>query len=536
MARHLLLLGVMGSGLLMIGAQLSKQRLHVEFSQQARDAQQEATVVSRQIDEEFQQAWGDAGLESAEPAGTLLVIRRLSLALTGSVPSIEELRALESIEEGERVSWWLQHLFEDRRFGDHLAERLARAVVGTEDGPFLVFRRRRFTAWLSDCIMENRPYDQIVRAMISDHGNWTHKPAVNFVTVTTGSTEEEQPDPERLAVRTARAFLGVRLDCVQCHDDNLGGDWLQQDFHQLAAFYSEARSFGLGLGIQDTPRDYEYTYLDADASEVVEPRVPFADALLETSEQPRRQQLAEWVTHRDNLAFSRATVNRFWAILFGRPLVDPVDDIPLEGPYPPGFELLAKDFAQHHDMRRLITQIAMTQVFQQQSKLPNGVTETDEEHWAVFPLVRLRPDQVVGSILQACTLSTLDSSTHILQRLATFEQTEQFMKRFGDQGEDEFTHRSATIPQRLLLFNGNLIRERTKDDLVVNAATRIAQQVSDNDRALTAAFLAVLTREPSDAERKHFEQLLNNDKLSRNHRLEDLFWTLLNSAEFSWNH
>ena len=564
MTRHILFTFVVLSGAVTIGAILTRPEVDRSLKPQTRELMQSATSVSRQVDAEFEAAWRAQGLVSAERADHLLIARRLSLSLTGTVPSLEEIRALEAVATEDQIGWWLQHLFEDQRYGHYLGERFARAFVGTEDGPFLIFRRRRFVAWLSDWLMENKPYDEMVRQLISEHGNWTGKPAVNFVTVTTGTTDEQHPDPEVLAARTTRAFLGVRLDCVQCHDDNLGGDWKQSDFQELAAFYAEARSFGLGLGIQDTPREYEFRYLDAADEVVVDPGVPFAEDLLDEgrsadglvaeqrsedvglAETPRRQRLAEWVTHAHNQAFSRALVNRVWGLMFGRPLIVPVDDIPLEGPYPPGMELLADDFSKHHDLQRLIVQIAQTRVFQQSSQLPAGVTAEAERHWAVFPLVRLRPEQVAGSIVQSASLSTIDSHSHVVVKLAHFGQIGDFVKRYGDRGEDEFVDRGGTIPQRLVMLNGELVRERTKDDLVANAATRIAQQVRDNDRAVEAAFLITLTRRPNEVERAHFSSLLNDEtraqseraqqELDRSGCLEDIVWSLLNSTEFSWNH
>jgi len=148
-----------------------------------------------------------------------------------------------------------------------MAELFAGAFVGTEDGPFLVYRRRRFVTWLSDQFEARRPYDSLVRELISGTGLWTDSPAVNFLTVTNDVNGDEQPDEERLAARTARAFLGVRLDCVQCHDDHLGGDWKQTDFQQLAAFFADAHSSL--LGIRDRPQDYQFTYLNHDQPEVV---------------------------------------------------------------------------------------------------------------------------------------------------------------------------------------------------------------------------------------------------------------------------
>ena len=95
-------------------------------------------------------------------------MRRLSLSLCGTIPSLEEVRRFESRPAGRRIDAWLEDLLHDRRCADYLAERFARAFVGTEDGPFLKFRRRRFVAWLSDAILENRRYDAIVRDLIAD--------------------------------------------------------------------------------------------------------------------------------------------------------------------------------------------------------------------------------------------------------------------------------------------------------------------------------------------------------------------------------
>lgn len=498
--------------------------------------------VIRQVDAEYVESWNASGIEPAPTADALTICRRLSLALTGTIPSFEELRQLEKIAEADQVDWWLDHLFSDRRYSDYLAERLARVYVGVEEGPFLVFRRRRFTSWLSDCLLENKPYDEIVRHLISDVGVWTEKPAVNFLTVT---STDGKPDEIRLAGRTARAFLGIRLDCMQCHDDNLEGRWAQSDFHELAAFYSEAcHSI---TGVADKPRDYETQYLDAESAVMVTPSVPFDDEIAPADDSSsadaqtrhvgtRREQLADWVTHPKNDAFPRAIVNRTWALLFGKPLVEPIDNIPLEGPYPVGLESLAKDFVRNeYNLQHLVRSIAKTRVFQLSSRSEHKLSVDHEAAWAVFPLTRLRPEQVAGSLLQSARLMTINADTHLLVRLDQNDKTDKFIKRYGDTGEDEFGRHGGTIPQRLLMMNGNLVKEKTKEDLVSNAATRISALSPDDRKAIRAAFLTVLTREPSQVEIDHFFGSLEATK-HRTRFFEDLYWTLLNSTEASWNH
>lgn len=503
-----------------------------------------AGVVER-VDATFRDEWKHRGLSPAPVANGLAVARRLSLALTGTIPSFEEVRAVEAEDPERRTQWWLTYLFEDRRHADYLAERFSRMLVGVENGPFIVYRRHRLSSWLSDQILDNRPYDDLVRALITSEGIWTTHPEVNFVTATVDqNNDEEGPDEVKLAGRTARAFLGVRLDCVECHDDFLSDRWTQQDFHRLAAFYSRAE---MSLtGVRDDPdREYDYRFLGKRESETVSPAVPFRPELL-PADGSRRDRLAGWVTHPDNRSFARATVNRMWAILFNRPLILPIDDIPVGGPVPPAMDVLAADFVRNgYDLRRLIRVIAATEVFRLDSTQPETRAEAGdpdsvpgpETVFASFPLTRLRPDQVAGSILQASSLRTIDADSHVLKRIIRLIQRNDFLKRYGDVGEDEFSETAGTIPQRLVLMNGSIVHERIKDNLVLNAATRIAALARDPERAVEVAYLTVLTRRPTVEESAHFvRRMLESSGQKRSHFMEDLFWILFNSTEFSWNH
>jgi len=328
---------------------------------------------------------------------------------------------------------------------------------------------------------------------------------------------------------------------MQCHDDNLGGDWLQSDFHQLAAFYSEAQH--AITGIADTPRAYKTQYHGRSEPEAVLPNVPFAEDLID-AEGSRRERLARWVTHPQNKAFGRTTVNRAWALLLGRPLVEPIDNMPLAGPYPPGLETLAEDFvANGCDLRRLFRSIAKSRVFGLSSQADAGsqadheLTDEHDKNWAAFPITRLRPEQVAGGLLQAARLKTINADSHILLRLARYGQTNEFVKRYGDTGEDEFDTHGGTIPQRLLMMNGDLVKQRTEQNLIGNAATRISSLAPDDEQAIQSAYLAVLTRKPTDEELQHFTGSLAGARGNRRLRFfEDLYWVLLNSTEFSWNH
>lgn len=520
----------------------------------------------------IQASWDSQGVEVAPEADWLTVSRRLSLALVGSGLPLEEIRALQSLPAEQRIGYQLERLLRDPRHHDYWAERWTRAVVGAGEGPFITYRRRRFRLWLSDQIAANRRIDELVRQMVTGRGLPTDRPEVNFLTVTMDSDEQGQPDPIRLAAKTSRAFLGLRIDCLQCHDDFLGNASLgdkgelregtQQDFHALAAFYSPARFNGL-QGIRDVEHPYTYQYLDADEEVVVEPTVPFNKHLLPT-EGDARQRLATWLTHPENRQFSYAIVNRVWALMFGRALTDAVDDLRLDRTPHPAVEVLADELVNSgYDLRHLIRVIASSRAFQLSSEADFEITPAHEANWSVFPLVRLRPEQVAASVIQAARVKTVDRDSSLIVQLQKFGGINDFVTRYGDIGEDEFEQEPVTITQRLLMLNGDLVREHGDSNPVQNSTSHINLFSRSDAEAIENVYLCVLNRFPdaeeiaiytdrllmnaaekpdqNDSEAKVEQQQgigLTNPQATREREktLEDLFWVLSNSSEFSWNH
>ncbi len=507
-------------------------------------AHREIWSVARQIDQAFAKQWAslEPPLQIAPAADDLTIARRLGLGLAGTLPSVQEIREFEKQPVEKRVHWWVSRLLEDRRTSDHVAERLARALVGVDEGPFILFRRSRFADWISNQFFDNIPYDEMAREVLSGEGLWTDSPAVNFYTKTIA---EEVIDPVVLAGKTSRAFLGMRIDCLQCHDDFIGtinmgsaadpAGGLQTDFHGLAAYFGQVENSVYGVRDNGEKANYEYRLLDEEEEVEVPPQVPFLPELM-GDEPLLRERLSNWVTHPENRPFARATVNRFWAILCGRPLIEPVDDIPLEGPFPLAMEILADDFSQHgFDVHRLIRVIVETEAFQRSSFADFEITKAHENNWAVFPMRRLRPDQVAGAIIQSTSLTPIDSRSHIVTRLLKFGQKNDFVKRFGDAGESEFNERGETVTQRLLMLNGEMIAERINGGL--NSTIRMATISPSVEKAIETVYLATLVRRPTGEESMYFKHQMDDlEQGEQNTKLSDLYWTLINSLEFAWNH
>ena len=541
--RDLLFVGVVLGGVAAIGAGLYPPRLD------ARNAGRPAPPMTagrgidetvRRVNEAFRRGWAEDGLTPARPAPELAVLRRLSLAMTGTVPSLQELRGLETAPSGRATARYLDDLLADRRFSDYFAERLGRAYVGTEGGPFLVFRRRRFVSWLSDALLEDRPYDRVVRDLIASDGLWTDRPATNFLTVTF-DPDKKIIDPDRVAGRVARAFIGApaRLRPVPRPPVRpLDPARLSRTGRVLrpGPIGSDRRPRREERGVRPgQPQDEQARGRRA--------RVPLLPELLPAEGKnagTRRDRLARWVTDPKNPGLARATVNRVWALMLGRPMVEPVNDFAAGEDLPEPLTVLADDFIAHgFDLHRLIRAIAATEVFGLDSTLPSTsetLAEAAEKAWAVFPLTRLRPEQVVGGMLQSACLTTIDADSPILLRVMRFGGENDFVKRYGDSGEDEFDGRAGTIPQRLLMMNGDLVRDRTKPE-VLNASFRIASFAPDDRAAVEVSYLTTLTRKPTPEESRHFEARLAGAKgKDRQARVSDLIWTLVNSSEFSWNH
>lgn len=540
--QSLLFWTVCGAVLVALTAPLRSSRWQGDGYPAARPLDDSFRVSLDRLNATFEQSWSQQQLTPAPAADAHTVARRISLALLGTVPSREELRHIEQTRD-EAIDAWLQHVLDDGRAHDYLAERFTRALVGTKDGPFVLFRRRRFVSWLSEQLRHNRPYDEWVREVLDTEGLWTDKPATNFITVTIKNDQTpKQPNASELAARVSRALLGVRIDCAECHDHPFQ-PWKQREFQGLAAFFAGTQM--TFQGIRDQPGTYQVENRKTGQLETIAPAVPYHFELLPEGALREgadlRAQLAHWVTHRDHLNFSRAIVNRVWAMLLGRGLVEPIDDLRGDA-IPSALVILADDFRTHRfDLRRLIRLIVASRPFRLESRLDESLDAEQfarhESAWGVFPLTRLRPEQVALSVLQASRLATLDQQSHILLRFARQNDEADFRKRYGDLGEDELQDPGGTIPQRLLMLNGKLVGEKTRDDPVGNACTQIAMLANDDSQAVETLYWTILTRGPSAEERSHFQSQLDKSRgKARQQMLADLAWSLFNSTEFSWNH
>lgn len=529
-------------------------------------AEQQIDQAVTRLNDWFHQHWQFEAVQVAESADDLTVLRRLSFSLFGTVPSLEDIRTFEADDRPDKIDRWVVRMLQDSRYADYFAERLARSLVGVEGGPFIIFRRDRMTAWLSRQLRKDASWSEMTKELIAAEGLWTDAPAANFITI--ARNDNEVINVNKLAGRTVRTFLGQRIDCAQCHDHPFDPRWKQGDFEGLAAFFCRATVTVGGVTDKRAGKENEeelaYRVFDPGQEEskgrIVPEAVPFSSEWL-PSDGSLRHRLAEWVTHKDNRRFERAISNRVWGFMFGKPLHEPVDDLPHpEDIDQDALDILGQEFRARGDrLSILIRMIAQSDVFRLSSE--SGVAEesgytAQVQAWSVFPLVRLRPEQVIGSLFQAGHLRSIDQNSNLVARVQKFGNENDFLNEYGDMGDDELMQQVGTIPQALLRMNGRFTSELSKVELL-SAPGQIINFSPDNCAIIDNSYLACLTRRPSAEEQRHFLKLLENTyeearksgeansltpesqpkpDRSRAAVVQDLFWTLFNSPEFSWNH
>ena len=495
--RNLLFLGLVGGGILTLGANLMPPREPKLVTHYDASAYQTADFLDAvaKIDASFQRQWSVQKTQPAPTAPDLAVARRLALGLMGTVPSLEEVRQLERLPAGERLAWWIDHILQDRRFADYFAERLARACVGTEDGPFIFYRRRRFVDWLGDQVAD-RPALRPDRPRPDRLGRAVDRPAGHQLRQRHHQARREEParpDPPgrprhaRLPRPAPRLRRVPQPPLRRVEADRLpgAGRVLRPDAPRL---HRHLRRRGRVQGDQQARRTGKAGRRPARA---LRPGIAARPTATAASAWPRGSPMPK------NPYFARAAVNRVWALLLGRPLSSRSTTWkPTPRSRRPCNCWRTTSSGHGFDLRRLIRVIAGTEVFRLDSASDRDLTEADEKAWAVFPLTRLRPEQVMGGVSQASSVTTIDAESHILVRLVRIANQNDFVKRYGDSGEDEFDGKGGTIPQRLLMMNGSLIHDRITDN-PFNASMRIAWLAPDDARAVESAYLAVLTRRPT---------------------------------------
>ena len=485
-----------------------------------------ADLLDRQV-----QARLDAeGLTRVPRADDAEFLRRVCLDLHGVVPSAERAQRFLDSRDPDKRSELIEELLASPRFGEYFGDvwrgRLISPLVNEQR-----VQSQRFADWLANRFNRNDGWDRIAYDLLTATGKIDDNPSVAYL------IEGRHPlSVTDLTDLTSRFFLGIRLNCAQCHDHPFV-EWKRQDYWGMAAFFAQIQTPGRPkvvflAGVRDDSKLTLSSLHDADAIEGLELRPPTflgGQELTTDGGTPHRVALAQWIVSRENPFFARAMVNRMWWHFFGRGIVHPVDDMH-EGNPPSHAELLdqlSRRFAESgFDLKLLCRAIVSSRTYQQTSR-PGQEPEAEARQFARMSVKALSAEQLFDSLV--AVLGPPAKTAGIDTRLGVRHEFCQF---FTGDGDPEPTRYERGIPHLLRLMNSPQFAGRSLSALVARAQGdgRGPEQVVEG------LFLTVLARRPTSAESELVRAQLRDGGASPQQVYRELAWALVMSSEFALNH
>ncbi|MEC7727008.1 MAG: DUF1549 and DUF1553 domain-containing protein [Planctomycetota bacterium] len=458
-------------------------------------------------------------------------LRRVYVDVIGQLPTPDEVRAFLADErEGKRAAV-VDALLARPEFPDVWAMTWAE-VLRIEPQNLEQKGVHLFTRWLRESLRDGAPMDQVVRSMLTAKGSAFRVPEANYW-VTSG-------DPKVLAENAAQTFLGIRLQCAQCHNHPFER-WRMDDYYGFAAFFTQ-----VGRKNGDTPR--ESIVYDRSSGEIrnartqqnAAPRFLGGDAPKIAGDVDRREVLADWLTSPRNPWFARNIANRVWARFFGRGLVHPVDDVRVSNPpsHPALHRRLGEKLAASgFDVRALIREICASSTYQaaQHPDTPPAAT------FAGATPRRLSAEQLLDAIGQVTGVPTKFRGVPLGQsavQVVNPDGGNRFLDLFGRPDRDSVCtcerREEPTLNQVLHLINGATIEAKVR-----SAESRLARLLTaktSSDDVLDELFLAAYGRPPRANERERVLTSVAEAGDDARAAWEDVLWAIFNSAEFLFQH
>ena len=498
------------------------------------------------VDRLLVDGWARLGVQPSVEVDDSTLIRRLCLDICGTLPTVEEVRTFQADQRPGRRERLINRLLDRPEYAAFFAMKWADILRNRGKG-YSTSKQRPGTAlfagWIRDSLATNKPYDQFVAEILT----------------ATGSQRENPPTVWYRQVRTsvdyvesvAQAFLGVRIQCAQCHHHPFER-WSQADYYGLAAVFSRVGRRG-GFADAEVPTN-ERIYVRSQG-EVHHPRTgqlvvprPLGgpDLSLSPFDDPR-QRFARWLSRPDNPFFARTMVNRMWGHFLGRGLVHPIDDARSSNP-PSNPELLnwlTSDFvASGYDLRQLIIRIAGSRAYRLSSQ-PNESNRLDTQSYARFYPRRLKAEVLLDAYSQVLDVPTVfpgdrggkfPAGTRAIE-LPDENVSVHFLDVFGRPDrrsacECERTDDPA-LAQALELVSSKEIQRKLSEK--TGYALRLGANKKSHSENIAELFVRVFSRRPLEKEAAAALEYLESES-DRKAAYQSLLWALLATNEFLFIH
>jgi hypothetical protein len=508
--------------------------------------------VAKGIDQHLQdELFTPANAKVAPRTDDETFLRRVSLDIVGRQPSPDEVTKFALDSDPAKRTKLIESLLASERYGENWSRYWRDVIMYRRTEARALIASQPLQDYLKEKLNANAPWDQVATSFITALGKVQENGNAALIVAQEGK-------PEETVAEISRIFLGINIQCAQCHDHPTDR-WKREQFHELAAFFPRVASRpemgdqrtivvtatdgGMGMGrgnpmfrFRGTPEHYMSDLKNPQArGKLMQPVFFLTGQSLPTGtkDADRRESLAKWITAKDNEYFAKALVNRLWSELVGEGFYEPIDDIgpdrTAQAPYT--LEYLAKEFiAADYDVKWLFRAIVSTDAYQRQSRPRREANETP--FTANVPQ-RLRADQLYDNLL--ATLNFADQSGRGMFGGggggrpfggARF----QFAAVFGFDPSTPHDEVQGSIPQALALMNGNLVSGSLRSSPNTWLGRMLSKTPRDED-AIAELYLQALSREPSVSELETCRIYLKESN-SRGEGYEDLLWSLVNSSEF----
>lgn len=496
----------------------------------------EKQVVER-INLRIRERWEQEKVVPTSRADDAEFLRRVYLDLAGQIPPVSEVRRFLDDKSPDKRAALVSELLESPRYIVHFSNVWrAELLPEVSAEPQLQFLMPSFEAWLKDQLIDNDSYADLARKLVTFkiEGAARQNPFEAGGTVSpVAFYQAKEGKPENLASGTARVFLGVRIECAQCHNHPFDS-WKQEQFWSFAAFYagvSRQQMGDAGGPLSDVPTRRK---LDIPGKKTkVEARFLNGTEPTWEANEPSREKLANWLTSRNNPYFAKAAVNRIWGRLFGVGIVDPVDDFSDANPpsHPELLDELATAFIDSdYDLKFLLRVLTATEAYQ----LTSSVTDISQEppqRFARMSLKGLSPEQLFDSVAEATGHFERNRRDQAFA-INDDRPRNEFLEAFNNE-TDPLTERPTTILQALAMMNGRFVTDTLNPEKGLLAAVINFPDMKNEERIETL-YLAALGRKPRPTELPKLLAHCEGRELSV--ALGDIFWAVLNSSEFLLNH
>ncbi len=473
----------------------------------------------------------------SELCGDEVFLRRASLDIVGQLPTEEEYNAFVADQSPDKRTKLVDTLLEKKAFTELWVMKWAELlqIRTINNGNRMSYKSTLlYYNWLQDRIAKNVPFNKIVQELLSSTGGTFTNPASNYYQI--------EQDTLKVAENVAQVFMGMRLQCAQCHNHPFDR-WTMDDYYSFAAFFSQ-----IGRKRAEDPREtIVYNRRSGETKHPVtkvdvKPKFLGAEVAPIKGGDDRRKVMVEWLASPQNPFFSRNLANIVWAHFFGIGIIDPVDDVRVSNPAsnPELLDALAQKFTEYnYDFKRLVRDICTSRTYQLATQT-NATNEGDSRNFSRSLIRRMRAEVMLDAISQATGTKNKFKGLPLGARavqIADGNVSTYFLKTFGRAERATVCSCEVKVDpnlgQALHLINGDTTGNRIRSGNLVGT---MMQEGRKPDEIVDALYVRALGRKPSPETRAKLVGEATADKEKIRDGLEDVFWALLNSKEFMFNH